>query len=102
MFINRVIIYYIKNAFLKNANLYKLLFVRFHVCFKVLSNLIIFVLFQVNKTFSPLVDAVEISNQWLEHWSVQVLDVLTNSSEHLSLIEVSGLVNKLQIPFFHK
>ena len=46
-------------------------------------------LFQVNKTFSPLVDAVEMCSQWLDTWSVQVSEALTNSSEHLEIIDVS-------------
>ncbi|KAG8195500.1 hypothetical protein JTE90_010802 [Oedothorax gibbosus] len=55
------------------------------------------IMIRVNKTFSPLVDAVEISNQWLDNWSVQVLDVLTNGSEHLSLIE--ELLKPENLPF---
>lgn len=47
-----------------------------------------FLYFQVNKTFSPLVDAVDLCNQWLDHWSLQVSEALTNSSEHLEVIDV--------------
>ncbi|XP_054718877.1 phospholipid-transporting ATPase ABCA7-like [Uloborus diversus] len=41
----------------------------------------------VNKTFSPLVDAVELSNKWLDEWSVQVADILSNSSNHSKYFE---------------
>ncbi|KFM79929.1 Retinal-specific ATP-binding cassette transporter, partial [Stegodyphus mimosarum] len=41
----------------------------------------------VNKTFSPLVEAVELSNNWLENWSAEVSHALLNSSQYLSIIE---------------
>ncbi|GFT33344.1 phospholipid-transporting ATPase ABCA1 [Nephila pilipes] len=42
---------------------------------------------RVNLTFSPLVDAVELSTQWLDHWSVHVTDALENSTEHLEVLD---------------
>ncbi|GIY08391.1 phospholipid-transporting ATPase ABCA1 [Caerostris darwini] len=45
------------------------------------------IIITVNKTFSPLVDAVELSNQWLDHWSVYVSNALNNSKENLEILE---------------
>ncbi|XP_042909741.1 phospholipid-transporting ATPase ABCA1 [Parasteatoda tepidariorum] len=44
-----------------------------------------------NETFSPLVNAVELSNQWLDTWSVKISEVLSKSHEQLAIIEPGNL-----------
>ncbi|XP_071041815.1 phospholipid-transporting ATPase ABCA1 isoform X1 [Parasteatoda tepidariorum] len=52
---------------------------------------------RVNETFSPLVNAVELSNQWLDTWSVKISEVLNKSHDQLAIIE--ELLQPGNLPF---